>query len=301
MKTTLSCLPCFVRQSWETVRLATGIAAKQEKIMRRVLRMVGEMDLRLPPPLMAQRIHRVIREESGCDDPYRSIKNRHNRQMLRLYPQLRQQMEQAEDPFAAAVRLAITGNIIDMGATPDLQDDQVFRAMEQATSAIISTKMIETIRQAADNAQLILYVADNAGEIVLDRLLIEVLGPAKTTLVVKSKPILNDATYEDAVSAGLTEIVSVIENGSDAPGTSLDDAPRSFRRIFNDADVVIAKGQGNYETLNDVSRPVFFLLWVKCPVLAADLDCPVGTAVVHYSRPPAQIAAANGGDVCHVE
>ena len=126
-------------------------------------------------------------------------------------------------------------------------------------------------------------LADNAGEIVFDRLLIEQLPIDRVTVAVRGYPVINDATLDDAETAGLTDIVDVISNGSDAPGTLLDDCSEAFRSRFEEADLIIAKGQGNYETLAQSPRPIFFLLRVKCPVVARDLDYPVGSMVVHPS------------------
>ena len=136
----------------------------------------------------------------------------------------------------------------------------------------------------AANAQDILYLADNAGEIVFDRLLIEQLPMQKITVVVKGFPIINDATMEDAVAAGLTEIVSVIDNGSDAPGTILEICSDAFVSRFEQADLIITKGQGNYETLSDIDKNIYFILKAKCPVIASDLGCPIGQMVLINKR-----------------
>jgi len=287
MNTTLACMPCFIRQSWEAVCFATGVPAKREKIVRYVLRRVSEMDLRTSPPVMAQEIHRLIREESGSDDPYREAKDRFNRLALNLYPNLRRKVKESADPFNTAVRTAIAGNIIDVGSQPNLNEDHVLQAIQRMANDPIGEEKIGLLHQAVRNANHILYLADNAGEIVFDKILIEQMGPEKTTVAVKAKPILNDATHEDAAAAGLTDIVRVIDNGNDAPGTVLDEAPRSFRRLFDQVDLIIAKGQGNYETLGDAQRSIFFLLQAKCPVIAADIGCAVGASVVHHATPEA--------------
>ena len=146
---------------------------------------------------------------------------------------------------------------------------------------------IQELADAADRARDILYLADNAGEIVFDRLLIEQLPPGRVTVAVKGGPVLNDATRSDAAVAGLNELAEVIDNGSDAPGTLLGDCSHSFRERFDRADLVIAKGQGNYETLSDARKDVFFLLKAKCPVIAHHLGCDVGRTVVQRSRPAA--------------
>ncbi len=285
MNTVVECFPCFVRQSWEAVRLSTGITAKQDQIMRQVLQWVSEMDLRTPPPVMAQKIQRLIKATCDLDDPYRSVKERFNDLTMKLYPTLQHWAQNAADPFDTAVRLAIAGNIIDVGPQPDLNSGHIIDSIRETAERIIDRDAIEALRRAAAEAEQILYLADNAGEIVFDRVLIEQIGPEKITVVVKAAPVLNDATFEDAEIAGLTKITRVIDSGSDAPGTILEDAPPAFRKRFVDADLIIAKGQGNYETLDDTHRPIFFLLQAKCPVVATHIGCDVGAAVVHYSNP----------------
>jgi uncharacterized protein with ATP-grasp and redox domains len=135
---------------------------------------------------------------------------------------------------------------------------------------------IEAFRKRAASAADILYLADNAGEIVLDRLLIESLGPERVTVAVRGHPVINDATLEDARTAGLTDLVTVLANGSATPGTVLDGCSDEFRQRFERADLVISKGQGNYETLNEVARDIFFLFKVKCPVVAKMTRLPLG-------------------------
>ncbi|MCK5255186.1 MAG: DUF89 family protein, partial [Deltaproteobacteria bacterium] len=121
---------------------------------------------------------------------------------------------------------------------------------------------------------------DNAGEIVFDRLFIEQLPREKVTYVVRGEPIINDVTIEDAREVDMFELVDVIDNGSDAPGTILETCSHEFQKRFASSDLVIAKGQGNYETLSDINKRIFFLLQVKCPVIAKDIGFEVGSFVV---------------------
>jgi uncharacterized protein with ATP-grasp and redox domains len=139
---------------------------------------------------------------------------------------------------------------------------------------------IAEFAQAVEEAEDILYLTDNAGEVVFDRLLLEQLPRKKVTVAVRGKPVINDATMEDAEYVGLAEVARIIDNGSDAPGTILSDCSDTFRRRFERADLIISKGQGNYETLADCPRPIYFLLQVKCPIIARDLNCQVGTAIL---------------------
>ena len=282
MKTFFDCIPCFVRQSLDSVRMMTPDEAVHERLLREVLRVLGEMDMRQSPPAMAQRIHRVIRKLTGQSDPYRAIKDRFNRLALDIYPRLKARVEGSANPMETAIRLAIAGNVIDLGVKSHLPEEEVHEAIEHALAASFDGD-VQAFAEAASRANKILYLADNAGEIVLDRLLIERLPPGKVTVAVKGSPVINDATMEDAEAAGLTELVEVIDNGSDAPGTILEDCSPEFRERFDRADVVIAKGQGNYETLSEADKDIFFVLKVKCPVIAEDLGCQVGSLVLRRS------------------
>ncbi len=202
--------------------------------------------------------------------------------VLGLLPEMRARLAAADDPFGLAVKLAIAGNIIDLGVNGHLPADALRTAVEQALGEPVHG-LVDDLRRDVEAADEILYLADNCGEIVFDRLLIEQLPTAKVTLAVRGRPILNDATRADALTVGLTDIVEVIDNGTDAPGTLLDDCSPAFRRRFERADLIIAKGQGNFESLSDVDAPVYFLFKVKCSVVADHVGEPIGTHMVARS------------------
>jgi len=280
MRTYFDCIPCFIRQALDSVRLITDDEDIAEQVMRKVLGLACKMDLRQSPPAMGREIHRIIRKLTGNQDPYREIKKRFNRLALKMYPELKQQVETSADPFQTAVRLAIAGNIIDFGVNSVLEQSNVEKTIAQSLTEPLDMQALEEFRSATAQAKDILYLGDNAGEIVFDRLLIEQLPCENITFVVKAGPIINDATMEDAKIAGLTEMVNVIDNGSDAPGTILESCSEAFRRQFSEADLVISKGQGNYETLSDIDKDVFFILRAKCPVIARHLGCEIGSLVL---------------------
>ena len=284
MRTYFDCIPCLVRQTLDSLRLITEDEQIHERVMRQALDLLCKMDLSQSPPAMAQRIHRLIRKLTGVKDPYLQIKNRFNKLALQMYPDLRKQVETSTDPFETAIRLAIAGNIIDFGVNSDLAESQVEKAIAQSLTTSLDLEALNEFRGALVQAKDILYIGDNAGEIVFDRLLIEQLPCENITFVVKADPVINDATVEDAEIVGLTDIVSVIDNGSDAPGTILENCSKQFCRRFNEADLVIAKGQGNYETLSDMDKNIFFILKAKCPVIARDLGCEVGEMILRKSE-----------------
>ena len=284
MRSYLDCIPCFVRQSLEAARLVTSDEQICEQVVRRVLILAAEMDLNQSPPAMGGEIHRVIRQVTGKDDPYKEIKQKFNALALRLYPDMKRLIAASARPLETAVRLAIAGNIIDFGVSSSLKTAEVEETIENSLKADFDMSGFEDFSAAVKEAEEILYLCDNAGEIVFDRLLIEQLPREKITCAVKGSPVINDATMEDAVIAGLTEVVEVIENGSDNPGTIPKACSENFRSRFDRADLVIAKGQGNYETLSDVDKNIFFVLKAKCPVIAWHLGCQVGTMVLRKSK-----------------
>jgi uncharacterized protein with ATP-grasp and redox domains len=291
MKTSLDCIPCFVRQALDAARLVSTDTTVHERILREVLRWTGEIDMDQPAPVMGQRIHRQLRKIVGMDDPYRDVKDHQNRMALALLPELKIEIEAATDPLIMALRLAIAGNVIDMGVNDKVTESVVRESVIQAiTEPFVGEQ--NAFREAVAEAQRILYLTDNAGEIAFDRLLIEQLGPARVTVVVRGAPVINDATMVDARVVGLHEIVEVIDNGSDAPGTLLDDCSQEFKRRFTEADLILAKGQGNYETLSDDPRNIFLLFKAKCPVIAAHVGLPIGTQVI--ARSNARIAGSGG-------
>lgn len=285
MRTYFDCIPCIIRHTVDSARMTTNDQQAQEKILREVLSMVCKMDFNQTPPVMTREVHRLIRELTGVEDQYLEIRNRFNSLALQMYPDLKERIETSADPLETAVRLAVVGNIIDFGANPTVEHSQIEQAIAQSLTLPLDMEAFRQLRNSAAAAKDILYIGDNSGEIVFDRLLIEQLPYQKITFVVRGSPILNDVVMEDARVVGLTDIVDVIDNGSDAPGTILDICSEQFRRRFDEADLLIAKGQGNYETLTGVEKEIFFLLQPKCAVLARHLDCEVGSLVLVKNKP----------------
>jgi len=291
MRTHLDCIPCFIRQALESAKLVSRDPAIHERVLRDVLLWTSEMDMSQPPPAMGQRIHRLIRELTATDDPYQSVKEWQNHMAIDLLEEFKTEIETIADPLDMAVRLAIAGNVIDMGVNGRVNECDLRAAFSQTMHEPL-TGDLQGFRGAVVEAQSILYLADNAGEIVFDRVLIKQLDPARVTLVVRGGPIINDAILADAKAAGLHEIVEIIDNGSDAPGTILDDCSAEFNRRYNAADLVLAKGQGNFETLSHEQRRIYFLFKVKCPVIAEHVGLPLGTHVLlhhaHVQNAPAE-------------
>ena len=280
----LDCISCFVRQSLDAARHATQDHHIHERVVREVLHLANDLDMSQSPPKIGQQIHRLVRELTGVEDPYCKVKKQFNNASLKLYSKMRKFIIESDNPLDTAVRLAIAGNIIDFGVNGALQESDLEKAISECLAADFIDVQLTSFRQTVNDAREILYIADNAGEIVFDRLLIEQLPIEKITVAVRGSPIINDATMEDALLAGLGRIVEVIDNGSDAPGTILESCSGYFQERFEKADLVIAKGQGNYETLSDIDKNIFFILKAKCPVIARDLGCEVGQMIFQKTK-----------------
>jgi len=284
LKTYLDCVPCFFRQALYASRRATGDSVLQEDILRQVMLHVSQSDFSRPPPFTAREIYRLVGNKSGNHDSFKEIKHQSNKLVLGLYPRLRQMVEESSDPVAQATKLAIAGNIIDFGANADLDSSDIQRSIDEAMHVSLPEKVMEHFHQAISQAKDVLYIGDNAGEIVFDKLLIEKLLPQNIMYAVRGSPVINDVTLVDAEEAGLNSLVEVIDSGSDVPGIVLDQCSKAFDERYEQADLVIAKGQGNYETLNEDKKHIFFMMKVKCPVVAADVGCPVGSMVIRENQ-----------------
>jgi hypothetical protein len=280
MKTYLDCIPCFFRQGLEAARIVTEDEEKQRKVMNEIAKELPHIPLNSTPPEMGRKIHQIVRQIEGSSDPYKKIKDKYNKISLRLYPKLKQIVTGANDPLLMGVKIAIAGNIIDFGVNTHIDIEQEIDQVLKQDFAILH---YVPFKKALEYADELLYIADNSGEVVFDRILIELIiekSNKKVIYVVREKPIINDATIEDALFCGIDKVARVISSGSDGPGTFLSHATNEFRTCFNRAKLVISKGQGNYETLSEVKGPLFFLLRAKCPIIAKDLGCKTGDIVL---------------------
>ena len=280
MKSALDCIPCFVAQALNVARLATHDPQAHERILREALRRASEADLAQSPARFGRGIHRLVRELTEQADPYLAVKQESNRLSLALLPAWRERLRSAENPRLAAVKMAIAANIIDFGIKGDLTAEQIPAALGSSLAAPLMGE-VEALFAAAESAQDILFLADNAGELVIDRLLLELLPRQKITVVVKGGPAINDALRADATAAGLDGWIAVVDTGCDGAGIVLEACSLEFQRRFAQADLIIAKGQANFESLDGGAQNIFFLFKVKCPVVARHIGQAVGSLVLH--------------------
>ncbi len=276
-----------MRQALDAARMATADPAVQREVLDRVAELLPAVPLDSTPVDLGQLVHRLVWEVTGVADPYAKVKKESNDLGLKLYPTLKSQVEGSEDRLSIALKVAGAGNIIDFGpkltVAPNRSIEQIVNdSFTQALQDSLDPVQYHAFKEKLTEVEEILYLGDNTGEIVCDKILIEELvrQGKEVTFVTRGEPIINDVTLADARYVGLGKVATVITNGSDAPGTLLSDCSPEFVAAFQSAELIISKGQGNFEGLSNVPGPIFFLFKVKCPVIAREARAEIGTVVL---------------------
>lgn len=280
MKVHLECIPCLLRQALEATKLSSTDLATQERALREVMDYLSNAQWDNTTPELATCVHRLIKRVTGNADPYNLLKEKYNCTALGLYPKLAAFVEASEDPLLTAAKLAIAGNIIDFGPKMEIN-------LEKGVAEVLSNDLaindVDKLKESLLGSKLVLYLADNAGESVFDKLLIEELlkQGVEVTYAVKGAPILNDATFHDAEIAGVTKIANVMSIGTDCTGILIRECSPEFLKEFENCSFIISKGQGNYESLSTIAhKSVFFLFKVKCPIIAEDVGIEIGASIL---------------------
>jgi hypothetical protein len=285
MRTYTDCFICFMNLALNIARRTGDDEQREKLILEKVAGLLPTFSLDARPPEMAYVVNNVVKEVTGVEDPFEEDKHESNRIALGIAPEVRGLIQAADDPLLSAIEFSIAGNSIDLGANHDLDLDKTLREIVEDEVMRIKTEdpsrfRLEELRESLRNSSSLLYLADNAGEIVFDMLLIELIREEypgiEITVAVRNSPIINDATMKDAEEIGLTSLVRVISSGSDTAGTLMEMCTPEFRELFYSADTVIGKGQGNFETLSDIDRKVFLLFKTKCNAIARYTKSRIG-------------------------
>jgi uncharacterized protein with ATP-grasp and redox domains len=274
VKTYLECVPCIIKQAISTLRISGCSDKTGRKVIAEVIKRLKNIDYDLSPAANSEIAYVAFREITGIKDPYNDLKRKYNRLALNVYPELEKLVNASKDRLYMAAKAAIAGNIIDFGIdikkaiTLDLKN--IIRDLPQMNLAVDDYGKFKELLKHSIN---ILYISDNAGEMVFDKVFIKELVrlDKKVVLTVKSDPIINDATMEDAAEVNFNGLARVIGTGNNNIGINLDNSSDVFLEEFKKADLIVAKGQGNFETLDGVSADIFFLLKAKCESIAREL------------------------------
>ena len=286
MKLNLDCIPCFQRQALQAVRFISDDEELHQKVLREVTKKLLESDWNSTPPELAHEVHKIVKAIANVKDPYEGVKKESNDLVLRMCPVVKEKVKKSNDPLRTAVRLAIAGNIIDFGPLQEFNLEEAIRKVLKKKFAIDD---YEKLKEKLKDAETLLFFADNAGEIGFDKLLVEAFLEHKSfekiSFVVKGGPIINDATLKDAAYMGLYDLPNIeflkLSNGE--AGTGPKRNSQTVKNWIRKHDLIISKGQGNYEGLSE-NDGLFFLLMAKCPVIASDLGVKVGDIVLKYKE-----------------
>lgn len=262
MRSEAACIPCVIHQCQRVVKMVTNDEATLLSVTLRVLDRIQGLTLDEPPSRFTSRVLLEAYAALGSDDPFAQARKTMNELGAKAAERARDRIAHTPDPLHTAILYAAAGNVIDVGPQASFDLDAALVGLH------FKHDDYREFRDRLHGAENILYLLDNAGEVFLDRLLIERLGGYQLTMVVKPAPILNDALVSDAEDAGLPRFGRVITTGTRVLGINLPESSPELQAAFEKADVVIAKGHANFESLIDFDRDVFFVLKAKCPVVA---------------------------------
>ncbi|MBN2583594.1 MAG: DUF89 family protein [Planctomycetes bacterium] len=283
MKAFLDCIPCTLRQALETVRRVTDDPKVQLDVMNEVNRRLATLDIDRTPAALSRTAYQVVAEMTGDGDPYAADKRRHNQFVLDRYEHLKLLLDTAPSRLHRALQLAVAGNVIDLGIGVAFDIDREIEGVLAAGFARDDSRELEA--ELAAKRCRILYMLDNAGEAVFDKLLIEELADHDVTACVRGGPIINDVTMADAEQIGLAEVCRVITTGSNAVGVEWGEAGDELKAAVAAADVIISKGQANVETLMGRPENYYFILKAKCQCVAREFGVRLGDVmIVHTPR-----------------
>ncbi|MBR0458983.1 MAG: DUF89 family protein [Victivallales bacterium] len=266
MNIVTQCIPCLFKHLNGLARRVSDDPVRSNDVLQKLVIRMLDAPWNYPPAASTRAMLQVIEREFPGVDLYREEKDRSTLLAQQVLQTLQPVIDERPDRFDTLVRLAIGGNILDYGINDDLDLDFARRSLLAVLEEPLSKDALERLRREIAQARSIVYVLDNCGEAVFDALLIRHLGAERVTLVVRGGPSVNDVTERELESSGLAGI-RWVSTGDNAPGVIEEFCSDEFRRVLRSADLVIAKGQGNFETLSDFDRPIAFLFRAKCPVV----------------------------------
>ncbi|ADG82211.1 damage-control phosphatase ARMT1 family protein [Thermincola potens] len=281
MLVSAECIPCYLQQAINTLEKGEVPRAKWNGLLKQLLPLISSLpDDKTPAENSTMVIHRLA-EMLGGNDPFFKAKEESNKRALSYIKDLRGTIAGSEDPLFTALKISVAGNVVDLGLFDDFDLTQ---ALEDALKFDFTINDYDRFKQDIAKAETVLIIGDNSGEIVFDRLLAEQLRAMHKEVFygVKGGFILNDATIQDAYTAGLPEVARVITNGNSYLGTVEKYCSEEFLTVFQNADTVISKGQANYESLEGTvlaGEKTYFLLKAKCPLVAKHLGVRYGAIV----------------------
>lgn len=268
MKLNPYCMCCAVNKQEEKIRKFPDMDKKTE-YMKKVMSILSSAEEQDCSPSLSVEIKKLYSEFWNCPaEDYTEIKKEFNQLMLNVEASVEEKIRTSADPLETALLYARIGNYIDFAALENVSQETMLKLLENENQEPLSQTEYANFQKDLSTAKTLVYLTDNCGEIVLDKLAVKILKEKypqlNITVIVRGYPVVNDATMEDAEEIGLTDIVKVTGNGSNVGGTWFPGLSNEARTLLEQADVILAKGQGNFETMNDCGLNVYYLFLCKC-------------------------------------
>jgi len=277
MKSHTDCISCVVNKANSLADKYISDKNKKHAFMKNVLKEIIDIEFERTAPYLVARIMKLLTEETGISDFYYEEKQFFTNKLQNMEEEIEQIVDNSEDKILNGLKIALAGNIIDFGVFDDIDYDFVKKIIDQAFHVQFKENTISNFKSSLERSNKLLYIGDNTGEIVFDKIFIKKIREEYPDLdihfAVRGEPILNDSTKEDALMVGMDKYAKILSSGSGLPGTDLLEVSDEFKKVFDQADLVLSKGQGNFESLPGCNHNVYYLLLCKCDLLTKQLNC----------------------------
>jgi len=278
VKATADCIPCIESYVLRTAKRVSEDDWLQRKVLLDSMDVLRSATYDRSPTEICHDVLKSALRMLGVTDPYRDLKKELNELAMPVAAKAESIIRDARDPLQASLLFACAANVLDVGVFASAAPSEI---VDLAKNRSFEVDNYEQLKEDLEGAKSVLYVLDNAGEIAFDKLVVQQIVDKDVTCVVRHSPVLNDATREDADQVSLSKLCDIVDPGADLIGLPLDLCSAQFKELFNNSDVIITKGQANFETLEGASpKTVYFVLVAKCPVVAAVLGVKVGDFVL---------------------
>lgn len=278
MKTNLDCAYCILQKADERYEKLEPDHTKKLAFMKRVFSLIGESPEDVTAPYLSKCVNDLLQDEFVVRDDYSALKTQYNNLMMTLEAKIKSEIGRSDNVLLAALRYAMVGNFIDFAAMDDITPEKLCSLIESASNQNIDQNQFASFLSDLSSAKNLVYLLDNAGEIVFDKIFMSIIKnqfpDVHITAVVRGKPVFNDVTLPDAEETGLSKLVEVIDNGTDIPGTQLDHVNKQAVKVIEEADLIISKGQGNFETLYGCGKNIYYIFLCKCDLFVRRFGLP---------------------------
>lgn len=273
MKFHLECTACILNQVSQVSTMKNLSKDESFILLKKVLIEIEKQNLEKTPPEVYGNIWNFISEYFDGEDIYKEVREKYNKKFMNYVPAIEEAIEKSKTPLRMALAAAIEGNLLDLAMNKTFSIDKLIQAIEKLENAKFGIDDSDALLESIKSSKKILYIADNCGEIVFDRIFIETIKKyypdTEIYYVVRGKSAVNDVLLSDALQVGMDKFATIVENGDSSLGTVLDRCTADLNKLYKEVDLVIAKGQGNYESLSETPRDnLYYLLLTKCHLIA---------------------------------